>query len=197
MISLGDRLKLLRLEQGLTQQELSDILHVARSTLGSYETNAARPSDEVKFILCDYFNVSLDYLNGLSNTRQNFESYDLDKNIYMHVPVFEDLTFKNEVSKMLAKRSEASDKHVYVYSAFTLPEKRIKPNDLLLINRSFVLANNDTIIVESSNNYFCGIALKIGSTLTLVNSSMDSPFIQFDIDQINIIGVIISVSFCL
>lgn len=47
MINFGNKLKRLRLEKELTQQELGDQLGLNRATVSSYETSALYPSVEM------------------------------------------------------------------------------------------------------------------------------------------------------
>lgn len=58
----GDRLKELREDKSLTQEDLAKILGLKRTTISSYETNLAFPSFEIAIKIANYFNVSLDYL---------------------------------------------------------------------------------------------------------------------------------------
>ncbi|WP_236895461.1 helix-turn-helix domain-containing protein [Clostridium beijerinckii] len=76
-MNLGERLKNLRLEKGISQKDLADHFNIARSTLSQYESNQRTPSDEIKVKLSEYFNVSLDYLLGKTNVR----NYTEDSNI--------------------------------------------------------------------------------------------------------------------
>lgn len=59
-----DRLKELREDRGLTQDEMADILKVSRSQMSNYETGKYEPSIDTLIFLADFFNVSLDYLLG-------------------------------------------------------------------------------------------------------------------------------------
>ena len=59
-----DRLKKLRIEKGLSQEELSNILSLNKSTICCYEKGTRVPSLEVLIKLSDYFEVSIDYLLG-------------------------------------------------------------------------------------------------------------------------------------
>lgn len=61
---LGERIKMLRNEYGLTQLELSLKLNIGNTTLSQYESGQRIPSDEIKMKICDYFDVSMDYLLG-------------------------------------------------------------------------------------------------------------------------------------
>ncbi len=58
------RLKELRLEKGLTQQEIADLVHVNRVTYTNWEKGKREPSFENLFKLADLLEVSLDSLFG-------------------------------------------------------------------------------------------------------------------------------------
>lgn len=56
--------KELRIESGLTQQEMADKLHISRSSIGMYETGEREPNFELLEVIADYFNVDMNYLLG-------------------------------------------------------------------------------------------------------------------------------------
>lgn len=64
---LGDKLRALRLEKGLTQQQLSEKVGLAKGSISAYEKSAKYPSIDVLIKLCEIFHVSADYLLGLSD----------------------------------------------------------------------------------------------------------------------------------
>ena len=61
---IGEKIRELRLEQGVKQCELAAIIHVAPNTLSQFENEKANPSYEVLTALADFFEVSVDYLLG-------------------------------------------------------------------------------------------------------------------------------------
>lgn len=65
----GEILKKLRKERGLSQLELSKKMKVTQSTIASLETGRREASNELMINLANFFNVSLDYLNGLTDNR--------------------------------------------------------------------------------------------------------------------------------
>lgn len=69
MQSFSNRLIALRKERGLTQAELAKLTHVQRSTLSGYETEGKEPNFETLCTLAEYFNVTTDYLLGISSAR--------------------------------------------------------------------------------------------------------------------------------
>ncbi len=69
MDSIGDRLKQLRKEKGLTQQELAKEIGLSKSAIIQYENNKRTPNFHAMFKLERYFNVSSQYLSGQSDIR--------------------------------------------------------------------------------------------------------------------------------
>lgn len=63
----GERLKELRHEKNLTQQQLAKELNVSGNTIHAWETNKQEPSMSALLIISEIFNVSLDYLFGKSD----------------------------------------------------------------------------------------------------------------------------------
>lgn len=59
---IGERIKELRKENEITQEELAKNIDVSTSMVGMYETNARKPSYEVLIKIAKYFGVSTDYL---------------------------------------------------------------------------------------------------------------------------------------
>lgn len=73
---LGDRLKELREEKELTQEELGKLLSVSRQAVSSYESEDAEPSLNNLVRLADIFDISLDYLLGRTKERYNLNLKD-------------------------------------------------------------------------------------------------------------------------
>ena len=63
------RLKDLRIDNDLTQQDIADILHCQREVYRIYETGVREIPVSFLCILADYYGVSLDYIVGRSNTK--------------------------------------------------------------------------------------------------------------------------------
>ena len=58
------RLKKLRKDHGLTQQELATALNIARSSISSYENGDRYPDNTNMKKLCEFFHVTEDFLSG-------------------------------------------------------------------------------------------------------------------------------------
>ena len=82
-MTFGERLKLLRKEKDISQEDLGIKIGVARTSVANYETNRNYPTSEVLEKISDVFNVSIDYLLGKSNVRnpknENDDILDLAK----------------------------------------------------------------------------------------------------------------------
>ena len=70
---LGKRITLLREEKGISQIELAKILNVSNTTLSQYESGKRVPNDEIKKHLAHYFEVSIDFLLGITDIRESVE----------------------------------------------------------------------------------------------------------------------------
>lgn len=77
-MEFGDRLKLLREETGLSREDLAISLNITYSALSKYETNSRFPDKDTLKKISKYFNVSLDYLMGLTETRNPYENEHLE-----------------------------------------------------------------------------------------------------------------------
>lgn len=73
-----NRIKYLRQELNMTQQELADKLDGAKSTIAMYENENRKPSMEILIKLSEIFNCSIDYLLCKSDIR-NPEEIDTGK----------------------------------------------------------------------------------------------------------------------
>ena len=75
MDELGNRLKNLRLERDLTLDmlvlDLKEKFHIeiSKANVSRWENGISEPSLHYVRYLCEYFNVSLDYIVGLTDTR--------------------------------------------------------------------------------------------------------------------------------
>jgi transcriptional regulator with XRE-family HTH domain len=77
-----ERLKILRLERGLSQQELSTKLNIPRTTISSWELGRRSPDIKMLEILADFFKVSIDYLVGKTDTRNPVQVDKVLKSIH-------------------------------------------------------------------------------------------------------------------
>lgn len=81
MATIGERIRGLRELAGMTQEEFGKLFGVVKSTVSLYENGRSTPNDQIKTQICKYFDVSLDFLLGLSDNpgRSSFEDPEKEK----------------------------------------------------------------------------------------------------------------------
>lgn len=62
----GKRLKQLRIEKGLTQEELAKEINQTKANISRYENGKLQPSFETLDFFADYFKVDFNYLLGVA-----------------------------------------------------------------------------------------------------------------------------------
>ena len=86
---LGQRIKLLRQKNSLTQDSLAKVIGISRGSLSMIEIDKREPDNETLNKIANYFNVTTDYLLGRtdeSNPRNNH----YDENSFSNLKVKED-----------------------------------------------------------------------------------------------------------
>ena len=79
---IGERLMDMRKDTGLTQKELATKLFINYRTYSGYERNEIEASDDFKIKLAQFYNVSVDYLLGITNQPRPIE----EGNEYIRLP---------------------------------------------------------------------------------------------------------------
>ena len=71
-LSIQERLKDLRVERGLTLEQLAEQTHLSKSALGSYEADDFKDISHYALIkLAKFYGVTADYLLGLTETKNH------------------------------------------------------------------------------------------------------------------------------
>lgn len=70
---IGERLLELRKDADLTQDDLAEILNINKHSISSYERDKSEPPDAIKIAIARYFNVSVDYLLGITDDPKPIE----------------------------------------------------------------------------------------------------------------------------
>lgn len=77
---LSKILKQERTKKGLSQMAFAKLFGVSQQTIGSWETNRTSPDLESLSKLANFFNVSIDYLLGLTNIPETIDTYIAKQN---------------------------------------------------------------------------------------------------------------------
>lgn len=121
-------IKFFREQNGWSQQELADRLHISRSVVTKWETNAAVPDVSSLIKLATLFGVSLDHIAGIHSFRDDLlkefkriyhseekpfdeDIVDLVEYLMMHP------NFKNEIHrlKQLSVKKQLSIHHIVAH----------------------------------------------------------------------------------
>lgn len=104
------RLKELRLNNGLTQKELANAIEVGRTTVSEYESGKIVPKQEGLLRIANHFNVSVDYLTGVSDDpatrKQNASDLDALLNTVHYLLLDEYATPVTYEGKLLSEKQK-------------------------------------------------------------------------------------------
>jgi transcriptional regulator with XRE-family HTH domain len=103
-LKLGDKLKNLRKQKGLTQEDLARLLGTANSTVSMYERGARVPDIDTMRRIAEIFRVDMNYLLGHS---ASFESQNLTEGEQMWMELYHKLS--DETRGLLIKTMDSFD----------------------------------------------------------------------------------------
>lgn len=66
------RIRGIREDHDLTQQNIADLLHIGQRTYADYESGKTRIPVDSLLILAKFYDVSLDYITGASNIKKEY-----------------------------------------------------------------------------------------------------------------------------
>jgi transcriptional regulator with XRE-family HTH domain len=94
-MNFNARLKQLRQKNKLTQGELADILGLKPTAISNYESERNEPSFDKLIALSKYFDVSCDYLLGVTDSYLPVGGEVLDKDIVELFDLYQQLSSEN------------------------------------------------------------------------------------------------------
>jgi repressor LexA len=159
-----NRIKLLREESKISQEELAKKLNLSKGIISLYENGKRKPSIDVLVVLSEYFHCSIDYILGNSSIRENSNTFPATDNpvklpvlgkISAGLPL---LATENIEGYEFAPSSQLNSDFEYFYLRCTGNSMNLKFNDgdLLLIQKQnyiedgeigvFLIANEDATV---------------------------------------------------
>lgn len=90
------RLKQLREERHLSQAGLALNLNISQSTVSAYEVGERTPDLETFLAISRFFDVSLDYLAGLTDLKRPMMQSDLTQDELAHLHAYRQLTSRQK-----------------------------------------------------------------------------------------------------
>ncbi len=135
-----ENIKKSRKERNLKQKDIATILNVDRSTYSGWETGKDTIPLRKLFDLSNFYNLSIDYLTGLSK-----------KNDYIYTSDFIDLKSVGENLKKLRINNHLKQKDLFNMLNVTSSSYSLYENGKLLIQTSFIyqIAKKYKISIDS------------------------------------------------
>jgi SOS-response transcriptional repressors (RecA-mediated autopeptidases) len=138
-----NRIKLLRLNHNLTQEELCKVINISQASLSGYENGKYEPDNKTLIQLAAYFDVSIDYLLGYDTVHKDFSAKT--------IPVFRSVAsdFEDESPDEILKYEEISrsmaenGEHIGIQMLGDSMEPRIQDGDTVIIRRQKAIENGD------------------------------------------------------
>lgn len=78
---VGERMKTLRLKQGMTQSELADEFSYTSQNISQIENGRINPSVDVLKVYSEYFHVSIDFLLNGENFHSEWKSSAIEEDL--------------------------------------------------------------------------------------------------------------------
>ena len=78
MSQFPQRLKKLRIENGIQQKDLAQILNYGATAISNYERGTHEPSYDVLIKIANFFNVTVDYLIGNNYASKELSDFDYE-----------------------------------------------------------------------------------------------------------------------
>lgn len=138
----SDVLKSLRMQHGVTQAQLAEVLGMSSSTISMYESGQRLPSFEVLEAIADYFNVSMSVLTGNVDTASRIPVVG---RVIAGIPTsaVEDILDWEEIPNSMARRGDYIGLRVQGSSM----EPRFLPGDTVIVRRQPDVESGDIAIV--------------------------------------------------
>jgi len=125
---LGQRIRNLRKEKKMTQQELANKLNLAKSTISQYENNVNEPDNDTIRKIADVFDVSVDYLLGRSDypRKLNGNTGSSDTSSHVIQVAGQEIEISSEELKILMEMRKHPKFAAMFHDLATAPEKKVK-----------------------------------------------------------------------
>lgn len=158
MSTLGSRIKELRLERKMTGDELGRVLGISKSTISLYEHDKSTPDDAIKKKICSYFDVSFDWLMGITTSRTTIYPKRTGRGVPIPVlgrvvagiplEAVEEILDYEEITPELAATGDFFALNIRGHSM----EPRMLDGDVVIVRRQDDVDSGDVAIVLVNGN---------------------------------------------
>jgi transcriptional regulator with XRE-family HTH domain len=159
-MNFATRLRELREENNSTQEKIASLLNLTKANISKYELGRLQPNIETLKLLSNYFNVSIDYLIGITNIKKP------EHNDFSKIPIL-DINKSNSaifIAENIAgydyiNKTEELSKDYFFFKVKddSMSNARIFKNDLVCIYKQDYIEDNKMMLVHIKN---IGIVLR-------------------------------------
>lgn len=82
---ISDKLKEIRERTGMNKKDFADSLGVKYTTYNNYEVGTREPASDFLIMISKKFDISIDYIMGLSDEKEKSHHYQLKSSEYEHI----------------------------------------------------------------------------------------------------------------
>lgn len=152
---LGNKIKTLRNELNISQEELAKKINVSPSTIAMYETNRRQPNYDVLLKLSNIFECSMDYLLGNSDKRNSNKT--MVSSPFINIPVIgkiaagKPILAQENIEGILPVDPKLfgitnAEEYFYLRVSGNSMNQKIKNGDFALIHKQNYAENGDIIV---------------------------------------------------
>ena len=141
---LNKRIKSLRTENGMNQSEFSEKIGITQSTLSSYENGNVSPSLDVLITIAKEFNVSLDWLFGISQVKNNITTVADIVDFIFRLNDLNEIRFELEINDRIPGDLEADKEKWYTAIKFYGNDKEHPSNQEICLFLSSLEENRSS-----------------------------------------------------
>lgn len=163
---IGDTIFLERTRLGMTQEKLSDYLHLTKATISKWENNQAKPDIDYLILLAKLFDMSLDDLVGFQKTLS-----DSERSALFH-------QLKKEMNHMsdddvVKKAEELSKQHISDFKTLLILIQLVLSNTKQVNNNPWLLDILNRIISKTTVESDLQAAIMLKVVILFQNKDYD------------------------
>lgn len=155
LLVFGQRIKQLRKELGLSQRDFAEKIGVTASALSAYEKGLKNPSVNVAMTMANQFDISLDWLCGLSSKDIFDPTQDIRDALTSIIYLFE----LRDGHLFSVKESEANHSDSNCFGTLEI-QSQVLWNFLKNFSSIYALFDNESIDIMAYDSFVRGITEK-------------------------------------
>lgn len=191
-----NRIRLLRMQNALKQEDLAKIIHVSQSSLSGYENERYEPDKKSLLRLADYFGVSVDYLLGLDTLDAEDGGSNLKIPVYRCIcgkrpPHAAGELFCSQETDLWSQGKKGEEFFGLEVRDCSM-EPRVLEGDIVIVHKQSDAKNGDIAVIQvGGNSATIKKVVKYGGGITLIGFNPKYQPVSFSDEQISRLPVTI------